>query len=405
MGRLKEGGCEEIILVGGAHNLEEVCAQFPDLQTIEQEQLELGMRGALLSALPHCGSEPVMVVGGNDVIDPSAYQSLIQSGSNAILAQRVDRYFPGGYLSVEGNTITGIIEKPGEGNEPSDLVNIVAHVHRDPQALLAALQDVDESRDDGYEQALAKLFATHEYKVVINGSGSAMNPSEARGLWQAVKYPWHLLQLLPVFLSEITEQRIDPGAQVHPTAIVNGNVIIESGVKVMPHAVVRGPCYIGSGSIVGNNALVRDASVGRNCVVGYNSEVKSSVLHSDVWTHSTYIGDSCIGHNVSFGAGTVTGNLRLDEKEIESVVKGERVNTQLNKFGTVIGDHCRLGIHVSMNPGIKIGSGTFVSSKVLVDQDVPDGSFVTMKNGEFDVRENRIKIGSASEREGFKRKI
>ena len=37
-------------------------------------------------------------------------------------------YFPGGYLTLEGGRVTSVVEKPGAGNEPSDLVNLVAHV-------------------------------------------------------------------------------------------------------------------------------------------------------------------------------------------------------------------------------------------------------------------------------------
>ncbi len=50
--RLEEAKCGDITLIGGAHNLEEIRTNFPNLKAIEQERLELGMRGALLSALP-----------------------------------------------------------------------------------------------------------------------------------------------------------------------------------------------------------------------------------------------------------------------------------------------------------------------------------------------------------------
>ncbi len=393
--RLREGGCENIILVGGAHNLEEARKIFPDLPMVEQENLDLGMRGAVLSILKEYGNDPLMIVGGNDVVEPRAYKELIDSkGDGAILAYKVDTYFPGGYLSIDDGRVTGIVEKPGEDNEPSDRINIVAHVHRDPKALSDALSEVDESTDDGYEQALSKLFAAKQYQAVSYD-----------GVWQAVKYPWHLVDLCEVLLDEISEQKIDPSAEIHPSAEIVGNVIIEEGVRVMHNAVIRGPAYIGKNSIVANNALVRGSSIGNDCVVGYNTEVKSSVLHSNVWTHMNYIGESVIGSNVSIGGGTITGNLRLDENEVSSVVKGENVGTGRTKFGTVIGNNARLGIHVSINPGVKIGAGSFISSKVLVSEDIPDEKFVLMKNGEMDVRENRTKSSTPEDREGFRKKL
>ncbi|MEK7137441.1 MAG: NTP transferase domain-containing protein, partial [Patescibacteria group bacterium] len=134
--RLKAGGLSDITFVGGQHNLEQVYNFFPSVPSIEQEDLELGMRGALLSALREMKG-PICIVSGNDVVEPEAYAALLKVSSQkgvdgAILAQRVKRYFPGGYLltaATEGRSVprvAGIVEKPGEGKEPSDLVNIVA---------------------------------------------------------------------------------------------------------------------------------------------------------------------------------------------------------------------------------------------------------------------------------------
>ncbi len=399
--RLKKGGCADIILIGSKNNLDEVRALYPDVPVIEQENLHQGMRGALLSSLTQIGNEDILIVGSNDLIDSSGYHATIEAGKQsgtdgALLAQTVSRYFPGGYLSVEKNRINGIVEKPGKGKEPSNLVNIVCHYHKDASVLLAALKNIDEKSDDGYgyERALDALFKKHNYVPV---------PYDKP--WQAVKYPWHVLSILPILLGEVTKQHIDSSASIHPTAVIDGNVIIEEGVRVLPHATIVGPSFIGRGSIIGNNALVRGSSVGEQCVVGYNTEVKSSVLHSHVWTHSTYIGDSVIGRNVSFGAGTVTGNLRLDEEEIISMINDDKIGTGLTKFGTIIGDSVRIGIRVAMNPGIKIGRGSFISSGALVEQDIPDNTFARMKAGELTIKPNQTRVAEPAEREKYRKII
>ena len=396
VGNLRAAGVKEIVLVGGRHNLEQAQALCPDLRLIEQEDLSLGMRGALLSALPAIGKDPVMVVGGNDTVEPEAYKALMEAAAKkgtdgALLAKRVTTYFPGGYLKLAGERIETIVEKPGAGKEPSDLVTIVAHMHNDPASLLAELQKIKPSRDDGYEQALAALFKTKTYSAV---------PYE--GPWLPVKYPWHLLPLLQHELQKIQKPSIHPTAVVHPTAVIDGNVILEEGVRVFAHATIIGPCIIGKRSIVANNALVRGSSIGPDCVVGYSTEIKASVLAAHVWTHMTYIGDSVIGTNVSFGGGSLTGNLRLDEQEISSVVGDEKIPTGLTKFGCIIGNDCRLGIRSTLNPGIKIGKGTFVSSGVLVDRDIPEQSYVSMKGGEVTIRENRTEAPFPEARNTFK---
>ncbi len=398
--RLKKGGLTKIMVVAGDHNKAAYEELFPDLTIIEQENLDLGMRGALLSSLPRCGESPVMIVSGNDVIEPSAYAGLLKKSKRLkkgglILARKVDSYFPGGYLSVKGNRITGIVEKPGKGKEPSDLVNIVAHVHMSASELLQALKSVKPTKDDGYEVALAKLFVTHPYEAV---------PYE--GIWQPVKYPWHLLSLLPALLPSKGKPVIHRSATIHKTAVIEGPVIIGKNVKVFAHATIMGPCVIGDDTIIANNALVRGSSIGRKCVIGYNTEVARSIVGNEVWTHSSYVGDSIFGNNVSLGAGTTTGNLRLDEDVISSVVQSEAVETGLTKLGAIIGDHCRIGVHTCLSPGIKVGSGSFINSMTLVTKDIPDNSFAKMEHaGNMIVRPNKTVASRPESRAVFRKKL
>ena len=392
---LKEAGFKDILFVGGDHNLAEIKKMFPKVPLVKQKDLTLGMQGALLSALPKLKDEPVLVVSGNDIIDPAAYRSLVASSKNnrgAILAKKVKQYFPGGYVKSKAGRAVGIIEKPGEGNEPSDLVNIVAHIHPSTKRLLAALQKIKKAKDDGYEQALTALMKEEEYRTVPYA-----------GFWQPVKYPWHMLPLLPHFLGFYAkEQSISTKASIHKTAVIEGVVMIEDGVRILPHATIVGPAYIGKRTIIGNNALVRGSSIGEDCVIGYNTEVKSSIVGAHVWTHMSYVGDSVIGDNVAFGGGSMTGNFRLDEAEIVSVVDGTKIATGTTKLGSMIGNGTRLGIQVGINPGVKIGGGSFIGGGSTVSADVPEKSFVTMKNGEMCITENRVAVSDAKAREKYR---
>ena len=46
----------------------------------------------------------------------------------------------------------------------------------------------------------------------------------------------------------------------------------------------------------------------------------------------TYIGDSVLGEYCNFGAGTITGNLRFDEKPILVQVDANPVNTAMEPW-------------------------------------------------------------------------
>jgi carbonic anhydrase/acetyltransferase-like protein (isoleucine patch superfamily) len=80
-----------------------------------------------------------------------------------------------------------------------------------------------------------------------------------------------------------------------------------------------------------------------------------------------------------WGSGTKTGNLRLDEKEIVSEIKGEKVCSQKSKLGAFIGKNVRVGINTSIMPGVKIGGGSFIGAHFLCDSDIPEKKFTYQK--------------------------
>ncbi|MBU0981504.1 NTP transferase domain-containing protein [Patescibacteria group bacterium] len=359
---IQNAGFEEIILIGGAHNMERLgeVAKKHNTKLIEQEDLNEGMAGALISAKLHTQNDDIFVVSSNDIVDPEAFQLMHKAASGSadsyILAYRVHEYFPGGYLTLDGNRITGIQEKPGEGNEPSDLINLVLHIHKNSQSLFEKLENHSSENDDRYERALNELMQEKTVEAV-----------SFEGYWQSVKFPWHALSLLDHFLSQC-QTNISPEAQIAETAVIKGKVTIESGAKIFDHAVIQGPAYIGKNAIVANNALVRSSIIGQNSVVGYSTEVARSLVGHDTWFHSNYIGDSVIGDNCSFGAGAICANLRLDEKEI--------AESSRNKLGATLGDNIRIGVNTSLMPGVKIGSGTFIGSGITIAEDIEPQKFV-----------------------------
>lgn len=399
---LKKAGIGEVILVGGKHNLEKIGAMAKSLKMkiniVEQKNLELGMCGAVLAAKDLIKGKEVMVLSSNDVVDVKAFKLIIKAAEKGgaesfILGKKVTSYFPGGYLETDKKgLIKNIVEKPEPGTEPSDLVNLVVHVHKDADNLVKYLEKADSKKDDLYEQALAKMMK----------DGVKMLAVEYDGFWQPLKYPWHVHNVFNYLFSQ-AKKEIAKSAKIAKRAIVNGEVIIGENVKVFDGAVINGPCYIGDDTIVATNALVRDSNVGKNCVIGFSTEVARSVLGDEVWTHSNYIGDSIIGNNVSFGAGTVTGNLRLDEKNVQVYYDGKKIDAHTNKFGAIIGNNVRVGVNTSLMPGIKIGSGSFIGGGIVVPEDVAEKSFV---RGEWKLKisENREDIAGL-DRKNFKNKL
>ena len=382
---LKRVGLTDLVIVGGAHNLEKLreLAVPYDAQVVEQKNLDEGMAGAVLTMEKILKpGESLLVVSSNDVLAQSAFEAMLkaqESDSDAyLLAYEVKEYFPGGYLKVDGKRITSIVEKPGAGNEPSNLVNIVVHAFKHPETLLAALKKVGIAGDDHYEVALQSLMNDQHFEAVPYS-----------GFWQPVKFPWHILDLMQ-FSFKVMGSQIDPTAEIAKTAVINGPVVIEEGVKVFDHAVIQGPAYIGKNSVVGNNALVRESMVGERCVIGYSTEVARSFIGDDCWFHSNYVGDTVMGDDVSFGAGAICANLRLDEKNI-----GE---SGRNKLGPILGSHIRVGVQTSLMPGIRVGSNTQITSGLVIAQDIESDKFVSGKI-ELDIKDSRATLNKSARAE------
>lgn len=395
-------GLKDIIVVGGDHNLEKLKNFTADLdaniEIVEQENLDLGMCGAVVSAKDEVGDQPVLIVSSNDVVDKTAFLLIKEAHEkndaiSVILGRKVEEYFPGGYLEVDNEgLIKNIIEKPEPGTEPSDLVNIVVHLHTNPKVLIEYLEKCKSEKDDLYEVALAKMMA----------DGLKFKAVEYDGYWQPIKFPWHVHNVF-MYLFSKAEKKISQSAKISKNAVINGEVIIGENVKIFDGAVINGPCYIGDNSIVATNSLVRESNVGSDCVVGYITEVARSFLGNSVWFHSNYIGDSVIGNNVSFGAGGVTGNLRLDEKNVTVDYEGNKVDSGTNKLGAIIGDNVRVGVNTSIMPGVRIGGGSFVGGGIVIAQNIPEKSFAR-GSIELKITENTFDVGTLS-REKLKKKL
>ncbi len=348
----QEGGLENFIVVTNGENTEAIRTileenNFP-AEIATQKNLDDGMAGGVVDGLKFVKEdEAVFVLGGNDYIEPSAYVDILDQSKNkdgGILAKKMTKYFPGGYLQVDGeNKISSIIEKPGEGREPSDMVNIVAHYFALAENLKRALEGAQSQKDDVYEVALQALFKTKNFVAV-----------EYSRTWQAVKYPWHVLELGDIFLSQ-QETNISPVAEIADSAKIKGDgVFIEDGVRVFENAVIQGPCYIGKNAIVGNNALVRNSILGAKCVAGYNTEIARSFLSPNVTTHIAYVGDTIVDRDVNFGAFSCTANLRLDKKTVRVQIKNEKIDSLHEKLGAIIGAGAQIGTHAMLMPGVRI---------------------------------------------------
>ncbi len=383
--RYRALGFSQVVIVANPENHADISALVAPLASVMKIDVVVqdepkGMGDALLQIAPALLDNPhtpIYVNQVHDVVDDNLHIQILKAFQHNptetyLAGYEIEAYFPGGYLQVDlDRRIVSIIEKPGALNKPSNLVNIVAHVHADAARLLETIRFEYErgaSSDDHYERAMDSLMKQTVYRVV---------PYE--GQWSALKFPWHVLDIMDYYLAKIEGQIVSDNAYIAPNAALVGNVYIGAGAKVFPGAAVVGPAYIGAGTIVGNNSLVRQSMVLNHCEVGFTTEVARSYVADHCSMHACRVLDSVFAENVNFSAGCTTANLRIDRGDVPTTIKGQRVYTGRTKFGAVIGRGAFLGVDVMTMPGIKIGENAQVGPGTHVHQDIRNGQRMYVK--------------------------
>jgi len=353
-----------------------------------------GQAAAILSAKKFFKG-PVLVVNANDVFNSALLKKVVLIGQKkevdaCLVGFKTPSYFPGGYLIVSKNKeVKGVIEKPGKGKEPSDLVRIVVDFFKKGEEFVKYLK-----KGILYEEAIDAMIKNKTLTKVV--------PYKER--WGYLKYPWHALQMMNCFLNEIKNKKIGKRVKISKNVSISGPVVIEDDVLIFENAKIVGPAYIGKKTIVGNNSVVRESMIGANCVVGFSTEITRSYVGDNCWLHSNYIGDSVLDKNVSLGAGAVLANLRLDERYIYSFVKGKRTNTQRTKLGVIVGQNVRIGVNASIMPGVKIGKNSFIGAGVVLNKDLGESKFCYLEKQSLRIVEN-IKDLKGKSRKEFREKL
>lgn len=367
--KIKDNIEAEFVLITSPASKEEIEKVASELELNYQIAIQeepKGMADALFSARDYLEGQ-ILIVNAQDVLDGEIYSLATKTEAEvAFVGKKMDKYFPGGYLKVNGDQIEGIIEKPGEGNEPSDLVKLVVDYFKDAKKLVQYLENAQSEKDDVYEVALDQMIS----------DGVEVKFVEYLGVWLPLKYPWHVLDILEHLLGDI-EQQISPAANVSEKAIITGSVVIEEGARVFEGAAIKGPCYIGKNVIVGNNSMVRESDLEEGCVTGFNSDITRSYIGANSWFHTNYIGDSIIEGDFGMGSGAALANLRLDDHTIR--VGEEKIDSGRNKLGLMVGKGSRVGVNTSTMPGSRVGSNSLVGPNVVLYGDVKDNTKILVK--------------------------
>lgn len=195
-------------------------------------------------------------------------------------------------------------------------------------------------------------------------------PDELQELLR-VDAPWEALARLDAFCAGLRDDR---AGRVHPTAVLEGPVVLHPDAEIGPHAYVQGPAWLGAGAELGHAAYLRGPVVlAPGAKVLHASEVKRSLLLPGARVpHFNYVGDSLLGRDVNLGAGVKLANYKAYGDPISV---GGRA-TGLRKLGSILGDGVSIGCNAVLNPGTVVGAGSVVYAGAVVRGVVPAGTVV-----------------------------
>lgn len=310
-----------------------------------------------LNAARELISGPFMLMNGDMIVKPEDIRAMCGKKAPCMGVFTTDHPQDYGVVVVEDGVVTGLEEKSKKPK--SNLIN--AGIYLFEPAIFDAVDAVVPS-------SRGELELTDALSGYIAGKTLA---AHNLSYWLDVGHPWDMLEANTALLAQMA-----PGNEgtVEEGVTLNGQVSIGPGTIVKSGTYIEGPCCIGKDCRIGPHAYIRGAtSIGDNCHIGHCSEIKNSIIMAQSKVpHFNYVGDSIIGSDCNFGAGTKIANLRHDHATIRVAGKDSR----RKKFGAIVGDNVQFGINCSINVGAVIGSNAKFAPGSYIEGQIGENSFI-----------------------------
>ena len=178
--------------------------------------------------------------------------------------------------------------------------------------------------------------------------------------------PWQVTSQLPSILERLAASLSESDYRNSGGVLIHNSATIETGAILKPPAVISEGCFIASTAYIRGGVFLD-----RGVIVGPGCELKTAVIMAgSTLAHFNYVGDSIAGSDVNMEAGAVVANHynERSDKEVRVYIRGQEIPTGVDKFGAVIGDHCRLGANSVLSPGTVLEPNAVIDRLALIKQ-------------------------------------
>jgi bifunctional UDP-N-acetylglucosamine pyrophosphorylase/glucosamine-1-phosphate N-acetyltransferase len=377
--------------------------QDPDLIWALQAE-QLGTGHAVMQAMPRVADDDLVLVLYGDVplIRPDTLRRLIDSaGPRSMGLLTVMLEDPQGYGRIVRRGKTGAIQKIVEQKDASKAQlriregnsGIMAVPARLLRKWLGKLKNANAQREY-YLTDIIAMAVKDKVKVVpliaptlaeVLGVNDKVQLAELEALYRAER----ARELMVAGATVIDPARIDVRGEVtlgrdvviEPNVVFEGKVSLGDRVRVGPNVVLR-DVTMGADCIIHPNSLLEQSELGTGCLIGPYARLrpgsrlganvhignfvelkKTTVDDGSKANHLTYLGDAVIGKGVNVGAGTITCNY-----------------DGVNKSTTTIEDGAFIGSGNMLVAPVRIGKDATTGAGSTITKDAPDGQ-LTLSRG------------------------
>lgn len=190
-----------------------------------------------------------------------------------------------------------------------------------------------------------------------------------------IDYLWNLLDANQVLITTIKEKN---HGTIEDRVTIIGKVAVGKGTRIRSGSYLEGPLSIGEDCDIGPNCYLRKGvSLDKNVRIGNACELKNTIVNEGTHIgHLSYVGDSIIGTKCNFGAGTITGNLRLDNSPVKAKVGVDVISTGRRKMGVIMGNNVKTAINTYFMPGVIVGNNSAIGTGVILNRNLKSNKFV-----------------------------
>ena len=330
------------------------------------------------------------LITGESLKNLVAYHRNHKNVATILTAEAADPFGYGRIIRNQNDEVTKIVEQKdaSEFEQQVKEINTGTYVF-DNKRLFEALKDIntDNAQGEYYLTDVISIFKAADEKVgayKLRDFNESLGVNDRVALAKAEKVMRqrinHAHMVKGVTFTNPDSTYIDADVEIAPDVLIEANVTLKGQTKIASGAVLTNGSYIVD-SLIGENAvitnsMIESSQVERNVTVGPYAHLRpDSVLEEDVHVgnfvevkastlgkatkagHLTYIGNAEVGHDVNFGAGTITVNY-----------DGQK------KYKTLIGNHAFIGSNSTIIAPLQVGDNALTAAGSAIHKDVPADS-------------------------------